>query len=191
MLPLEILEKAKILRRKVLIAVSSFMAVLVLVGAVWLFIGWQNSKNEQYEAIKDKLKKLNKDVVTIQAKEALEKSILMDKIMVPYVTPLEILREMHEKMPNRERISLSSFDLGKNGKLVISLVAMSHADVGETVQILSDMTVSNDQKLFSEVKNGAVSKITKDNKPILQVQITCTLKKEIQQSEKNEKDNKS
>lgn len=196
MLPLEILEKAKILRRRILIAASSFMAVLVLVGAVWLFISWQNSKIVQYKAIEAKLLKLEKDVVTIQAKESLEKSILMDKIMVPYVTPLEILREMHEKMPNRERISLSSFDLGKNGKLVISLEAMSHADVGETVQILSDMKMADDKNLFSEVKNGAVSKITKDNRPILQVQITCTLNKEsIQQSEKksekNEKDNKS
>jgi type IV pilus assembly protein PilM len=192
MLPLEILEKAKILRRRILIAAASFMAVLVFIGAVWLFVGWRNSKIAQYNAITKQLEKLEKDVVTIQAKEALEKSIMMDKIMVPYVTPLEILREMHEKMPNRERISLSSFDLGKNGKLIISLEAMSHADVGETVQILSDMKVADDKNLFSDVKNGTVSKITKDNRPILQVQITCTLNKEsTQQSEKNEKDNKS
>jgi len=131
-------------------------------------------------------------VVTIQAKDSLEKSILMDKVMVPYVTPLEILREMHEKLPNRERIAFTSFQLDKNGKLTVSIEAVSHADVGETVQILSDMKIANENNLFSDVKNSAVSKITKDNKPILQVQIICTLNKEaIQQSEKNEKDNKS
>jgi len=192
MLPPEILEKAKRFQRRVLIAVSSLMAVLVLVGAVWLFANWRNAKIERYNDVEAKLQKLEKDVVTIQAKEAFEKSILMDKIMVPYVTPLDILREMHEKLPNRERIALSSFDLNRNGKLVISVEAMSHADVGEAVQVLSDMKVSEDKNLFSDVKNGAVSKVTKDNKPILQVQITCTLNKEaIQQSDKNEKNNKS
>jgi hypothetical protein len=192
MVPPEILEKVKRLRHRVLIAVSSLMAAIVLVSAGWLFISWRNSRIERYKEIEAKLQKLDKDVVTLHAKDALEKSILMDKIMVPYVTPLEILREMHEKMPNREKISLSSFDLNKNGKLTISVEAMSHADVGEAVQILSDMKVSEDRNLFSDVKNGAVSKVTKDNRPILQVQIICTLNKEaIQQSEKDEKDNKS
>jgi type IV pilus assembly protein PilM len=192
MVPPEILERVKRIQRRIMIIGSSILAALVLIGAGWLFISWQNSRSELYKDVDAKLKKLEKDVVVVQAKDSLEKSILMDKVMVPYVTPLEILREMHEKLPNREKIAFTSFQLDKNGKLTVSIEAVSHADVGETVQILSDMKIANENNLFSDVKNSAVSKITKDNRPILQVQIICTLNKEVmQQSEKNEKDNKS
>jgi type IV pilus assembly protein PilM len=194
LLPTEILERAKRLRQRILMGLSAAAAVIVLVSAIWLINGWQNSRAEKYKQIVDQLQKLEKDPVALNAKEMLEKSVLMDRIMIPYVTPLEILRAMHEKLPSREKLALTSFDIDKNGKVTISVEALSHADVGEAVQILSEMKSSDDANLFSDVNNGAVSKITKDNRPILQVQIICTLnikKETLQESAKNEKNNKS
>lgn len=192
LLPKEILEKAKKVRQRILMVLSATLAFIVIGFGIWMFNNWQESQVKKYKAVEEQLLKLEKDPVIISAKQSLEKSILMDRVMVSYVTPLEILREMHEKLPSRERLALTSFSIDRNGKLTLNVEAMSHADIGEAVQILSEMKAPNDQKLFESVDNGAISKITKDNKPILQVQITCTLSKEtIQENGKNEKNNKS
>jgi type IV pilus assembly protein PilM len=194
LLPTEILERAKRLRQRILMGLSAVAAVIVLAVGIWLFNGWQKSRDVKYKQVADQLQKLEKDVVALNAKEMLEKSILMDRIMIPYVTPLEILRAMHEKLPSREKLALTSFDIDKNGKVTLSVEALSHADIGEAVQILSEMKSSDSGNLFSDVNNGAVSKITKDNRPILQVQIICTLnikKETLKENVKNEKNNKS
>ncbi|MGB9595113.1 MAG: pilus assembly protein PilM [Candidatus Poribacteria bacterium] len=192
LLPKEILEKAKRIRQRILMVLSATMAVIVIAFGIWMFNSWQESQSRKYKAVEEQLLKLEKDPVIINARQTLEKSILMDRVMVSYVTPLEVLREMHEKLPSRDKLALTSFNMDKNGKLTLSVEAMSHADIGEAVQILSEMKSPNNQKLFESVDNGAISKITKDNKPILQVQIICTLSKEtIQENGKNEKNNKS
>jgi type IV pilus assembly protein PilM len=192
LLPKEIIERAKQARKKLMIIFSTALAVIILAGAGWGIIAWRNSSTKSLKEMNAQIQKLEKDVVIAHAKESLEKSILMERIMVPYVTPLEVLREMHEKLPNRDKIALTSFQLDKTGKLTISIEAMSHADIGETLRVLNDMKFSETSNLFSDVKNGTISKITKDNKPILQVQIICTFNKEkIQEDGKNEKNNKS
>lgn len=192
LLPKEILEKAKKIRQRILMALSATVAFILIAFGIWMFNSWQDSQARKYKAVEEQLLKLEKDPVIINAKQTLEKSILMDRVMVSYVTPLEILREMHEKLPSREKLALTSFNIDRNGKLTLSVEAMSHADIGEAVQILSEMKSPNNQKLFESVDNGAISKITKDNKPILQVQIICTLSKETtQENGKNEKNNKS
>jgi len=99
---------------------------------------------------------------------------------------------MHEKLPTRDKVALTSFQINKTGKLTISVEAMSHADIGEAIRVLTDMKYSDENNLFSDVKNGTISKITKENKPILQVQITCTFNEDaIKEDGKNEKNNKS
>jgi len=192
LLPKEILEKAKKVRQRIVMALSAFAAVIVIAFGVLMFNNWQESQAKKYKEIEEQLSKLEKDPVIVNAKQTLEKSILMERVMVPYVTPLEILREMHEKLPSRDKLALTSFSIDRNGKLVLNVEALSHADIGEAVRILSEMEDPNNQKLFDGVDNGAISKITKDNKPILQVQITCTLNKgTTKENGKNEKNNKS
>ncbi len=192
LLPKEIIERAKKIRQKILMALSASLAIVIIAFGVWMFNNWQEAQAKKYKAVEEQLLKLEKDPVIVNAKQTLEKSILMDRVMISYVTPLEILMEMHEKLPSREKLALTSFSIDRNGKLILNVEALSHADIGETVQILSEMKSPNNGRLFESVNNGAISKITKDNKPILQVQITCTLSKEtIQENGKNEKNNKS
>jgi len=192
LLPPEIMEKAAQTRKKFLAIVSSIVAVIILTGAVWGFVSWRKSNTESLRQLDLQLQKLEKDPVITHAKDALEKSILMEKIMTPYVSPLEVLREMHEKLPARDKLALTNFQINKSGKLTISVEAMSHADIGEAIRVLSEMKYSDENNLFSDVKNGSISKFTKENKPILQVQITCTFNEDaIKEDGKNEKNNKS
>jgi len=192
LLPPEIMEKAKQAKKRLLMIASAVLATIVIAGAIWGFMAWQNSKTLSIKEIEAQLQKLEKDIVVTHARESLEKSILMEQVLTPYVMPLEILREMHEKLPGRDKLALTSFQMDKTGKLTIGVEAMSHSDIGEAIRVLTEMKFSDDNSLFSDVKNGAISKITKDNKPVLQVQITCTFNKEsIQEDGKNEKNNKS
>lgn len=192
LLPPEIIEKAKQTRKKFLIVISSILAVIIIASAGWGILAWRKTNSKSLKEMDAQIQKLEQDEVVIHAKEVLEKSILIEKVMTPYVTPLEVLREMHEKLPNREKIAFTSFQMDKTGKLTISVEAMSHADIGDTIRVLNDIKFSEDTNLFSDVKNGTIAKITKDNKPILQVQITCTFNKEaVKEGDKNEKNNKS
>jgi len=192
LLPPEIIEKAAQTRKKFLAIVSSIAAVVIIAGALWGFISWRKSNAESARQIDLQLQKLEKDPVITHAKDALEKSILMEKVMTPNVSLLEVLREMHEKLPARDKVALTSFQINKSGKMTISVEAMSHADIGEAIRVLTDMKYSDKNNLFSDVKNGTISKITKENKPILQVQITCTFNEDaIKEDGKNEKNNKS
>ncbi|MGQ9608379.1 MAG: pilus assembly protein PilM [bacterium] len=192
LLPKEILERSKRIRQRFLMAIAALVTVLVLTSAGIGFNSWYRSREALREALKSQIGKLEKDLVTEHAKEALGKSILMDYVMTPYVTPLEILREMSEKLPDRQKIALSNLNIDRTGKLTMGVEAVSHSDIGEVIRILSEIQVPDKGNLFSEVKHGAVSKITKDNKPILQMQIICTLNKETtQETEKNEKNNRT
>ncbi len=192
LLPKEILERAKRIRQRFIMAIAALATVLVLTGAGIGFKSWYRSREALYKSLKAQIGELEKDIVTKHAEEVLKKSILMDHVMSPYVTPLEILREMSEKLPDRQKIALSNLNIDRTGKLTMGVEAVSHSDIGEVIRILSEIQVPDKGTLFSEVKHGAVSKITKDNKPILQVQIICTLNKEsTQEAEKNEKTNRT
>lgn len=192
LLPKEIIERSKLIRRRFIMAIAAIIAVIVLTGIGLGFNSWYRSRQALYESLVKQIKSLEDDLVTKHAKSALEKSILIDQVMAPYVTPLEILREMSEKLPDRQKVALSNLNIDKTGKLTMGVEAISHSDIGEVIRILSEIQIPDKGNLFSEVKHGTVSKITKDNKPILQVQIICTLNKgTTQEAEKNEKNNRT
>jgi len=192
LLPKEIIEKAQRIKKRIIMIAAAALIVIALTGTGWGITAWQRSRAALYASIEKQINEVENDIVTIHAKESLEKSILINQIMSSYVTPLEILREMSEKLPDRQKIALTNLSMEKNGKLIMGVEAASHGDVGEMIQVLSNIKVSNDASLFSEVKHGAVSKVTKDNRPILQVQIVCTLNKgTTQEKGKDEKNNKS
>jgi hypothetical protein len=107
--------------------------------------------------------------------------MLMQQVMTPYVTPLEVLREMSNNLPDRKRIALNSLNIDKNGKVTMGVEANSHDDVSQVIMTLSEMKLLDKVKLFDEVKYGAISKVTKDKRPVLQVQIACLLNKDAMQ----------
>jgi type IV pilus assembly protein PilM len=175
LLPKEISERAERARRKVIAIIATAAAILILAGAGLGFTSWQRSRAEQREGVARELESLERKVETIKAKAALENSILMQRMMAPYVTPLEILREMSSRLPDRKKIALTNLNIDKKGKVTMGVEANSHADVSEMIQILNGMKLLDKVKLFDEVKYGAISRVTKEKRPILQVQIACTL----------------
>ena len=181
LLPKEIMERAQRTRQKILFSVIAVLAVLIISGSGWGFNNWRQHRLALYNSVSTKLKSLEQEVATKHAKEALTNSVLMEQMMTPYITPLEILRNMSEKLPDRKRVSLTSLAIDRSGKITMGVEASSYADVGEAIQVLSDARISDKAPLFSEVKHGAISKVTKEKQQIFQVQIICVLNKEAVQ----------
>lgn len=192
LMPRDIIEKAKRTRKKILIALVSLIIASIISLATWKVVDWQQSKIALAKSLENKVQTLLNDPETKSAKESLERSILIEQVVKPYVTPLEILREMSEKLPDRQRVALTSLTIDKNGKVTMNVEAMSHNDIGEMIQTLSEIRIYEDVSLFTDVKHGTISKVTKENRPILQVQIICNLNQgESQEVSKDEKTNKS
>ena len=178
LLPKEIGERAERTRRKVIAIIAIAAAVLILAGGGLGFAGWQRSRAEMRENLATEIERLEEKSETREAKAALENSILIQGMMAPYVTPLEILREMSAKLPDRKRVALTNLNIDKKGKVTMGVEANSHADVSEMIQTLNEVKLFDEAKLFDEVKYGAISSITKEKRQILQVQIACTLNKD-------------
>ena len=174
-MPKEIQERAANAKRKVRMVIASVLVFLVLAGAVWGVVSWQKSKTAQYENMAKKIEVIEQTETVKNAKASLENSILMQKAITPYITPLEILREMSDSLPDRKRIALTNLNIDKKGRVTMGVEASSHVDISEMIQTLNEIKFFDRAKLFSEVKHGAITKITKENRPILQVQISCTL----------------
>ena len=118
---------------------------------------------------------------TLQAMAALENSILMQQVMTPYVSPLEVLRELSDSLPTRKEVALSSLNIDKKGKVTMSVEANSHEDVSKLILALGELRLMGKVKLFDEVKSGAISKVSKDKRPVLQVQVVCLLNQNAMQ----------
>lgn len=175
LIPKERKEREEKTRRKIAMVFATIAAILVLALATIGIVTWQNSKKATYNKIATELKKAEQKEEVSRAKVSLENSILMQHIMTPYVTPLEVLREMSDKLPERKRIALTNLNIDKKGRVTMGVEASSHSDVSEVIQTLNELKFLGGANLFKEVKHGAISKITKENRPILQVQISCVL----------------
>ena len=184
LLPEEIRQRAARTRRKIMVFAAAALAVIVIVGASLAFMAWRHSKTALFDDVSSKLELSEQKEDTRQAKTALENSILMQQVMTPYITPLEVLREMSGNLPDRKKIALNTLNIDKNGKVTMGVEANSHDDVSQMIITLSEMKLLDKVKLFDEVKYGAISKITKDKRPVLQVQIACLLNKDAIQEMK-------
>jgi len=181
LLPKEIGQRAERVRRKLTMIVAAAAAFLIIAGAGLAFMMWQHTKTERREEVEGKLTKLEQKDETLQAMVALENSILMQQVMAPYVTPLEVLRELSDSLPNRREIALSSLNIDKKGKVTMAIQANSHEDVSKLIIALSELKLMGKVKLFDEVKHGSISKVSKDKRPILQVQVACLLNQDAMQ----------
>ena len=181
LLPKEIGEREERTRRKILGALAAAMAVIILIGGGLGFGGWRRSQAAFRKSAAGDLKKLEMKEETINARRALENSFLMQQMLTPYVTPLEVLRKMSDMFPDREKVALTNFNMDKKGKVSMSVAAASHGDVSGMIQALSEAKLAGKAKLFDEVKHGTISRVTKDRRPILQVQITCVLNQDAMQ----------
>ena len=181
LLPKEISQRAERARRKITMLVATAVAVVVIAGVSLAFMTWRHSKTSLYGDIASKLETLEQKEETRKARTALENSMLMQQAITPYVAPLEVLRELSNGLPDRKKIALNSLNIDKKGKVTMAVEANSHADVSELVLALSEMQLLDEVKLFDEVKHGAISKVTKDKRPILQVQIACLLNEDAMQ----------
>ena len=181
LLPKEIREREERARRKITVSVVTVLAVLVLAAAALGFGTWRRSRAALYEDLADRLSKVEQKEETRNAIAALENSILMQQMMTSYVTPLEVLREMSNKLPDRRKVALTSLSMDKKGKVTMGVEAASYGDVSEMIQILSETKLLDKVKLFDEVKHGAISKVTKDKRPVFQVQIACSLNQDAMQ----------
>jgi type IV pilus assembly protein PilM len=179
LLPKEIKEREERARRKIMASVAAVLAVLILAGAGLGFSNWRRDRRALYEAVADRLKTLEQKEEMRSARAALENSILMRRMMTPYVAPLEVLRVMSEKLPDRKKIALTNLSIDKKGKVTMAVEANSHGDVSEMIQILSELELSDEVKLFDEVKHGVISRLTKEKRQIFQVQIACALNKDV------------
>jgi type IV pilus assembly protein PilM len=184
LLPKEIKQREERVRQKVTAFVATVLAVLVLAGASLGFIGWHRSRKAAYQKVANELRVLERKEETHKATAALENSILMQRMVIPYVTPLEVLREMSERLPERTKIALTSLTVDKKGKVTMSVEAASHADLSKMIQILNEMELSDEVGIFDEVKYGAISSVKKQNRSVLQVQIACSLNKDAMQEVK-------
>ena len=181
LLPREVRERAERARQKMKLFAVAALAALIVIAAGVGFLGWRRSRALEYQSLTDKLAKVESREEAHKAKAALENSILMQRAMTPYVTPLEVLREMSGKLPDRRKIALTSLSIDKKGKVTMNVEANSHADVSEMIQILSEVELLDKVKLFDDVKHGAISKVTKEKRPLLQVQIACALNQDAMQ----------
>jgi type IV pilus assembly protein PilM len=175
LLPKEITEREERARWKIRTFAVAALAVLILFAAGIGFFGWRRSRSAQYESLVQKLATLERKEEIRSAKAALENSILMHQIASPYLTPLEILREMSAKLPDRRKMALTNLSIDKKGKLSMNVEANSHADVSDVIRILNETMLMDKVKLFNNVKHGAISKVSKENRPVFQVQIVCEL----------------
>jgi len=108
----------------------------------------------------------------------------MQRMMAPYVNPLEVLKMMSAGLPDRTKIALTNLNIDKKGKVTMGVEASTHDAVSDMIQILSELELLDEVKLFDEVKHGTVSRVTKENRPILQVQIACVLNQDAMQETK-------
>lgn len=184
LLPKEISQRAERARRKITMIIAAAAAFLIIIGAGLAFITWQHAKTERREKIEGELTKLEQKDETLRAMAALENSILMQQVMTPYVTPLEVLRELSDSLPNRKEIALSSLNIDKKGKVTMSIQANSHENVSKLILALSELRLMGKVKLFDEVKSGTISKVSKDKRPVLQVQVVCLLNQDAMQEMK-------
>lgn len=181
LLPKEIREREERARRKVAALAATALAILVLAAAGLGFTSWRRSRAALYERAFDRLQVLEQKDKTRNAKAALENSILMQQMMTPYVTPLEVLRELSERLPERGKMALTSFNIDKKGKITMGVEAASYADASDVIQILSEVKILDKAELFGEIKHGTISKVTKEKRPIFQVQLVCELNKDAVQ----------
>lgn len=183
LLPKEIKEREQRARQKVKMVIASVLALLIVTGAVLSYSSWRSSKIAQYEQMTKRIKAIEQKEELKAARTSLENSILMQQVMTPYITPLEILREMSDKLPDRKRVALTTLNVDKKGRVSMGIEASSHADISEVIQVLNEMKFFDKTELFSEVKHGAITKTTKDKRPIFQVQILCTLNEKAASSD--------
>jgi len=175
LLPIEIRERKQRARRKITTLVAIALAVVVIAAAGVGFIGWRRSRTAELNRLAESILVLEQKDEIQSAKAALEKSILMQYVMTPYVTPLEVLRKMSENLPDRRSVALNNLNIDKKGKVTMSVEAKSIGDVHEMIQALYELEITDEVRLFDEVKQGAIQRVTKERNPILQVQIACQL----------------
>jgi len=175
LLPKEIKDRAERAKRKITILVATAAAILILIGAGLGLAGWRHSQKASYEKLVNELSMLEQKAESRNAKKALGNSIMMQRMMSPYVTPLEVLLRMSEKLPDRRKIALTGLNIDKKGKVTMGVEVSQHADVTEMIQALNELEFADGVRLFDEVKQGAISRITKENRPVFQVQVACVL----------------
>ena len=163
LLPKEISEREQRTRRKIMAFVATAAAILILAAAGLGIVGWRRSRAALRENLTNEIAKLEQKSEIREARAALENSILMQRMMTPYATPLEILREMSDKLPDRKSIALTNLNIDKKGKVTMGVEANSHADVSKVIQVLNEAKLLGKMKLFDEVKYGAISRVTKQN----------------------------
>jgi len=181
LLPIEIRERKQRVRRKITVLVATALAIVILASAAVGIVAWRRSRATRLNNMAEAISKLEQKDEVKAAKSALDKSILMEHILTPYVTPLEVLRRMSENLPDRRSVALNNLNIDKKGKVTMSVEANSIGDVNSMIQALYELKVMDEVNLFDEVKQGAIQKVTKERKPILQVQVACQINMDAMQ----------
>jgi len=168
LLPIEEVQRKEKAKQRIFTLSYAAAALILIVG---VFVGvnkWVSSRNTQLEAINAKLQAVQKSLE--QTKNLLTDDLVMTNALYPRVSPLDVLKELSEKFPDRTKIALTNFTLDRTQKITINVEANSHAEISN---LISQLDRSG---FFTEVKSGQIATTEKQkDKQVLQAQITCKL----------------
>ncbi len=172
LLPVEVKEQRTREKQQKRVLFYAAAALVLLLAMVWAVSSWVSSKVDERMQIEDELARMQPRYTIV------EKQIKLDLVMVdmlmPRISPLDVLQELSDKLPSRKNIALKSFNLGNvdqagKGTLVMQLEANSHADISQAMNTLKN------SPLFKSVKSGQVTNTEKNKRPIFQTQLSCVL----------------
>jgi len=143
-------------------AAAAALGITLILGGLTI---WNRSVEVRMKRLEAELARMQ--AVSEKAKSTLLRNLAMVDLMVaPKVTPLDVLRELSILFPDRTRIAFTNFMMDKKGKVTVNVEAASHEDVSRAIQAIES------SPLFEEVKQGQLSTVEKNKRPIVQVQIT-------------------
>jgi type IV pilus assembly protein PilM len=168
LLPTEEVQRKEKAKQRIFTLSYAAAALILIVG---IFVGvnkWVSFRNTQLEAINAKLQAVQKS--SEQTKNLLTDDLVMTQALYPRVSPLDVLKELSEKFPDRTKIALTNFTLDRTQKITINVEANSHEEISN---LISQLDRSG---LFTDVKSGQIATTEKQkDKQVLQAQITCKL----------------
>ena len=167
-------EKAKLTqaqqRKRTLMAVAAGLVLLVGLGLG----GLTQSRIHQAKivALDGAIRSIS--LAESNAKKTLTKDLALVNLLVPRVSPLDIVRELSVRFDDRTKVAWTTLNITKlddleRAKITFNIEAQSHQDVSQTISIMAQSGV------FTNIKSGQVTSIERDKKPIFQAQITCNL----------------
>ena len=168
LLPIEEVQRKEKARRTIFTLSYAIAALILIIGISVGVNTLISSRNVQLTEINAKLQAVRKS--SEETKNLLTDDLVMANALSPRVSPLDVLKELSEKFPDRTKVALTNFTLDRNQKITINVEANSHEDVSN---LISQLDRSG---LFTDVKSGQISTTEKQKgKQILQAQVTCQL----------------